>query len=108
MEVFECCTVRFFLSCNVIANVSSNIICNGENVTLYGSGALSYIWTAGVLDNVPFYPNATQTYTVTGTTANGCVSTSTTAVQVKQTSATTTNASICINQVPYPVEWIKY
>ncbi|MBK8329467.1 MAG: T9SS type A sorting domain-containing protein [Bacteroidetes bacterium] len=90
-----------FFSCNVIANVSSNIICNGENVTLYGSGALSYIWTAGVLDNVPFYPNATQTYTVTGTTANGCVSTSTTAVQVKQTSATTTNASICINQVPY-------
>jgi large repetitive protein len=51
-------------------------ICEGESVTLNGSGAVNYSWTGGVTNGTAFSPGlGTQTYTVTGTDANGCVGT---------------------------------
>ncbi len=50
-------------------------VCNGDPATLSGSGASSYVWNLGVTNNVPFTPVATNTYTVTGTDANGCINT---------------------------------
>jgi len=53
-------------------------ICLGDLVTLTGGGAgigAGYIWTDGGVDGVAFSPDATATYTVTGTDANGCVNT---------------------------------
>ncbi|PWH86468.1 PKD domain-containing protein [Brumimicrobium oceani] len=51
-------------------------VCEGEEVTLSGSGAVTYTWDNGVLDGVPFTPTlGTQTYTVTGTSASGCENT---------------------------------
>jgi gliding motility-associated-like protein len=52
-------------------------ICDGETATLNGSGAQTYTWTSGVVDGVPFVPAAigTNTYTVTGTSVNGCTAT---------------------------------
>jgi trimeric autotransporter adhesin len=50
-------------------------VCMNSSVTLSGSGASTYSWSAGVSNGVPFTPQATQTYTVTGTDANGCVNT---------------------------------
>lgn len=50
-------------------------ICPGGSVILSGSGAVSYSWNNGVTNGVQFNPAATQTYTVTGTDANGCVNT---------------------------------
>jgi hypothetical protein len=47
-------------------------VCAGLSATLNASGAVSYAWNNGVTQGVPFYPNATQTYTVVGTGANGC------------------------------------
>jgi len=47
-------------------------ICAGEFVTLNAAGALTYAWNNNVVDGNPFAPNATGTYTVTGTGANGC------------------------------------
>lgn len=47
-------------------------ICRGESVTLKGSGADAYVWTNGVIDNVPFYPTNSGDYFVTGTTIFGC------------------------------------
>jgi hypothetical protein len=47
-------------------------ICAGSSATLVGSGATTYSWDNNVQDGVAFTPNATQTYTVTGTDANGC------------------------------------
>jgi len=48
-------------------------ICQDDHVTLSGSGALTYAWTAGVIDGVPFAPAVgNYTFTVTGTDANGC------------------------------------
>lgn len=58
-------------------------ICTGNQVTLSGSGAATYTWDNGVTDGVPFTPAATATYTVTGTTANGCVNTDQVTVTVE-------------------------
>jgi hypothetical protein len=59
----------------VIANATQTVICEGDPLTLTGSGATSYTWDQGVDDGVEFYPSSTQTYTVTGTDANGCINT---------------------------------
>jgi hypothetical protein len=47
-------------------------VCAGLSATLNASGAVSYAWNNGITQGIPFYPNATQTYTVVGTGANGC------------------------------------
>ena len=50
-------------------------ICEGEMVSLSGSGASSYVWDNGVINGVSFSPSlGTTTYALTGTDANGCVS----------------------------------
>ena len=61
---------------------SPQVICIGSNVTLSGSGALTYTWDNNVLDGVSFSPNMTNLYTVTGTDTNGCVNTAQTTVTV--------------------------
>lgn len=72
---------------NVTANTSpSTTVCAGDTVTLNGSGASSYVWTGGVTNGIGFVPSVTQTYTVTGTDANGCTSTATVTVNVVATS----------------------
>jgi len=54
----------------VVANIE---VCAGDMVTLSGSGAQTYTWTGGIQDGVPFVPDSTAIYTVTGTnTATGC------------------------------------
>ena len=50
-------------------------ICAGASVTLSGSGASTYTWNNGVTNGVAFSPAATTTYTVTGTSAAGCINT---------------------------------
>lgn len=51
-------------------------VCNGQSVTLSGSGATSYNWSPSVSNGMAFIPSpGTQTYTLTGTDANGCVNT---------------------------------
>ncbi|AEA44078.1 choice-of-anchor L domain-containing protein [Fluviicola taffensis] len=47
-------------------------ICQGETVILSGSGSQTYSWNNSVTNGVSFTPASTQTYTVTGTDANGC------------------------------------
>lgn len=61
----------------VTANASNTNICSGSQAVLYGSGASSYTWTGGVTNNLPFYPNVTSSYTVTGTGSNSCKNTAT-------------------------------
>lgn len=47
-------------------------VCAGTQVTLSGSGAVTYTWDNGVTDGTAFTPAASGTYTVTGTDANNC------------------------------------
>lgn len=56
----------------VLANASATTLCKGESLTLTGSGAASYTWSDEVEDGVPFTPEASGVYTVTGTDNNGC------------------------------------
>ncbi|AEA42150.1 T9SS type A sorting domain-containing protein [Fluviicola taffensis] len=57
---------------NVSAGPNLNI-CNGESITLNGSGAATYDWDNGVTNGVSFIPTlGTTTYTVTGTSVGGC------------------------------------
>ena len=51
-------------------------VCFGTSVILNGAGASTYTWTNGITNNIGFTPVVgTGTYTVTGTSINGCVST---------------------------------
>jgi gliding motility-associated-like protein len=54
---------------------NDTIICIGESMTLSGTGASNYVWDNNVTNGVAFIPTATLTYTVVGTTAEGCTGT---------------------------------
>lgn len=77
----------------VTANTTAAAVCDGNAVTLTGGGATSYAWTNSVTDNVPFVPSVTDTYTVTGTDANGCTNTASVMVTVNALPAVTATAS---------------
>lgn len=67
----------------IVSAGSDQTICAGDQVILSGSGASSYTWTNGVVNNVGFTPGVGNvTYTVTGTDANGCTSTDQVSVTV--------------------------
>lgn len=69
----------------IVANASSEDICEGDELILTGSGATDYEWDLGVEDGVAFTPSlGTETYTVTGTDDNGCVNTASVEVTVHE------------------------
>lgn len=50
-------------------------VCIGDEIVLVGEGAGlggTYIWDGGIEDGVPFVPTETTTYTLTGSTDEGC------------------------------------
>jgi len=65
---------------NVVAGPDQTL-CEPNNtspseITLTGSGAVSYVWDNGAIDGVPFIPPVgTTVFTVIGTDANGCSNT---------------------------------
>lgn len=64
------------------ASSTSTSVCAGASVTLTGTGAITYTWSHSVVDNTPFNPTTTTTYTVIGTDANGCADSSVITVNV--------------------------
>lgn len=59
-----------------VITVNSTSICAGFSSTLTASGANAYVWSTGaVLASETFSPTITTSYTVTGTSSNGCIST---------------------------------
>lgn len=60
-------------------------ICAGESLVLSASGAITYQWNNGVVNGTSFAPTTTTTYTVTGTTVNGCSDTDNVTVFVNAT-----------------------
>ena len=73
---FATSTVLVYSAPAVTANATATSICEGDAVTLTGTGASTYVWDSGVTDCVAFNPAiGTATYTVTGTDANGCQNT---------------------------------
>lgn len=77
------------------------VVCQGSSVVLNATGANLYTWTGGVSNNVSFTPSVgSATYTVTGTSTNGCVNTDEVVVTVN--SLPLVNAgndqSVCLGQ----------
>jgi hypothetical protein len=50
-------------------------VCAGQTVTLTATGGATYTWAPVVTNGTAFTPAATGTYTVTGTSAAGCINT---------------------------------
>jgi hypothetical protein len=70
-------------------------VCAGGSITLSASGAPSLTWNNGITNGQTFIPNASTTYTVTGTDANGCQSQDAVFVQVNQPTSATLNITAC-------------
>lgn len=65
----------------------SGIVCKGDELTLTGTGGVSYDWSGGAINGVAFPVIQSGTYTVTGTDVNGCVNTASTTITVNNASA---------------------
>ena len=70
-------------------------LCIGGSVTLNASGAPIVVWDNGIQDGLPFVPNSTATYTVTGTDNNGCQSSDVVVVTVNNPTSATLNVTTC-------------
>ncbi len=93
-----------------IVQVSSNSlsICPGQSATLTASGASTYIWSPSTGlssytgSSVSASPTIATTYTVTGTSSNGCIglpiSATVTVNQVPNVQVSASSSSICSNQ----------
>jgi hypothetical protein len=93
-------TAQVQVAVNALPAVSAGqnqAVCAGTSVTLSGSGAQSYTWNNNVQDGVAFTPSTTQTYTVTGTDANGCTNTAQTTITVNAlpTISAGSNQTVC-------------
>ena len=61
---------------------SFKTVCRFNPLTLQGTGALSYVWSHKVKDNVSFKADSTTVYSVTGTDGKGCEASDTVLVTV--------------------------
>ncbi|MEI6488537.1 MAG: T9SS type A sorting domain-containing protein [Bacteroidota bacterium] len=89
------------------ATASTLSVCSGSSVTLTGTGANSYSWTGGVSDGVSFIPTSTDSYTVTGTDGNGCISAASVTVIVNPTptvTITNTGSTTCADGTATAIE----
>ena len=84
---------------NTLPNVavSNATICAGSSANLTASGASTYTWNTGATGaNLNVSPTSNTTYTVIGTSAAGCIKTTTVAVSVTSAPSISVNSStIC-------------
>jgi len=78
-------------------------ICDGMSTTLNGSGATTYVWDNGVVNNVPFTPAlGSLVYTVVGD-ANGCTNTDDLTINVVTAPVVSFNADVLSGCEPLTV-----
>ncbi len=75
-------TASTTVTVNTLPNVGysalpANEICGPGNITLNGTGAVSYSWSGGITDGQTLAVSSNATYTVTGTDGNGCTNSAT-------------------------------
>jgi len=77
-------TVTVFNNPTVTIATTKTVLCKADApIVLTGSGAVTYTWSTNTVSTtISIHPQSTITYTVTGTDANGCVSTATKLIQV--------------------------
>ena len=80
-------------------------VCQGDQVTLSGSGGSDYNWSGGINNNTPFVTTNSQDYVLTALSSNGCSGTDTVSVTVNQNSSATLNEtgldSVSVNGIWY-------
>ncbi|WP_430406659.1 beta strand repeat-containing protein [Fluviicola sp.] len=67
---------------SIVTNATSNSICQGQSVTLSATGGQNISWNNGVVNNTPFTPSGTMTYTVTADNGAGCTGSATQTIVV--------------------------
>jgi gliding motility-associated-like protein len=83
-------------------------ICLGEDVTLTATGVGVggvYVWDGGVVNGLPFGPLATITYTVVGTTPEGCFSEDEVTITVNPSMTVSFTADELIGCAPFTVNF---
>ncbi len=59
---------------NSIVNAGLDLtVCEGEEITLTGSGATIYQWSNNIINNQPFQAFTTAEYSISGIDSNGCI-----------------------------------
>ena len=93
-------TVNVLPIVNAVSNKS--VICNGQTASLTAGGAASYIWNTGAIGSVIVVsPSINTTYTVNGTSVNGCNNLATVSLTVNAlptVNAISTKSIICRGQ----------
>ncbi len=87
---------------SITASANYSAVCQGDSVKLsiLGSPA-SYTWSSGIINNSPFTPTVSKTYSVKATGANGCVGSDSVHVLVKSLPSLTVNLdkdTVCIGE----------
>ncbi|MBC7389186.1 MAG: cellulase family glycosylhydrolase [Opitutaceae bacterium] len=67
---------------NVTISATKSAVCQGDPVTLTGTGASTYVFDNSVKNGVSFVPDQTKNYNLTGTDQNGCQNISSTNILV--------------------------
>ena len=91
---------------NVTASAGKSTICKGESTTLNASGATTYTWSGslGTNQQVSINPliDVAYSYTVTGTSANGCTNTAVVVVAVSKCTGLSKTGGEVFNSKIYP------
>jgi hypothetical protein len=66
----------------VVANTPDSVFCPGDSAIFFGSGASTYTWSGGVIDNTGFIISSSGIYTLSGTDLNGCTNSTVLSVTV--------------------------
>ncbi len=89
-------TVQVFVNSYPTLNAGADIqTCFGEEVTLTGVGGIFMFWNNGVADGIPFVPQTSNSYVLTGASPEGCVGTDTVWVYVNDANS----ASITVSAI---------
>jgi gliding motility-associated-like protein len=85
----------------LVSITGNSVICSGKNTNLTALGANSYTWSNGALSNVTSVsPLSTSIFSVSGSSTNGCINTSTflVAVNPSPTLSISGPSVICVAQ----------
>jgi gliding motility-associated-like protein len=87
---------------NPVVNAGNDqSICEGDSTLLSGSGASTYTWNNGVINNDYFIPTVNTTYTVIGTDNNGCTGTDDMNVTIEPAAYPSFNAPVLADCTPF-------
>ena len=100
------CTGTTTVVINPLPNVSAGVdqsTCLGNSISLTGSGANTYQWSGGIQNGLPFTPNVSSSYIVTGTDVNNCINKDTVLVTILYAQMPSISPSVSLGCVPTSV-----